>query len=80
MALRVVVDTNVLLVAVSSRSPYHWLYQALIDERYKLLVSNSILLEYEEVIARNMSQVVAHNVLGVLEESITVEYIEPRYH
>lgn len=80
MALRVVVDTNVLLVSVSSKSPLHWLYQALVEERYTLVVSNSILLEYEEIIARRMSQVVARNVLGVLEESPAVEHIEPRYH
>jgi len=54
MPLTVVLDTNVLLVSISSRSPFYWLYQALQEERYHLLVSQSIILEYEEIIAEHM--------------------------
>ena len=30
-SLRVVLDTNVLLVSVSSRSKYHWIFRTLLD-------------------------------------------------
>ena len=44
-------DTNILLVSVSSRSPFYPIYHALIHEGiYSLVVSQEILLEYEEVI------------------------------
>jgi len=79
-ALRVVIDTNVLLVSISSRSKLHWIYQALIEERYQLLVSSAILLEYEELIARNMGRHTAEAVMGLLEEAVAVERIDPRYN
>ncbi|MEM1093819.1 MAG: putative toxin-antitoxin system toxin component, PIN family [Bacteroidota bacterium] len=78
--LRVVIDTNVLLVSISSRSSLHWIYQALIAERYQLLVSSAILLEYEELIARNMGTQAAEAVMGLLEEGIAVERVDPRYN
>ena len=80
MPLRIVLDTNVLLVSVSSRSPYHWIFQALIEERYELLVSTAILLEYEEIIGRMMNRKTASDVMGVLIELPNVFWIEPHYH
>lgn len=80
MPLRIVLDTNVLLVSVSSRSPYHWLYQALIEERYELLVSTAVLLEYEEVIGRMMGRKAAGDVMGVMIEGPNVMWVEPHYH
>lgn len=36
--LRVVLDTNVLLVSVSSKSKYHWIFQRLLELRYEHLI------------------------------------------
>jgi len=49
---RFVLDTNVLLVSISSRSPYHWIFRGLLDGHYELFLSNEILTEYEEIIGR----------------------------
>lgn len=41
-------STNVFIVIVPSLSPYHEAYKALKESRYDLVVSNEILMEYEE--------------------------------
>ncbi len=45
---RVILDTNVLLVSISSRSRFHWIFKDLLAGRFDLLISNEILSEYEE--------------------------------
>ena len=79
MSLRIVLDTNVLLVSVSSKSPYYWLYEALLEERYEMLVSTAILLEYEEIIGRMMSRKAASDVMGLLIESPNVLWVDPHF-
>lgn len=46
--MRVVVDTNVLVVAIPRKSPFHWLFQSFLQKKFDLLFSNEILTEYEE--------------------------------
>lgn len=53
---RVVMDTNVLLVSISRKSPFHWIFQKLIDEAYQICVTTELLLEYEEIIAQRMGK------------------------
>ncbi|WP_201987354.1 putative toxin-antitoxin system toxin component, PIN family [Hymenobacter rubidus] len=52
--MRVVFDTNVLLVALPSHSPFHALYQAVVDERLTLFVTTETLAEYEEQISSRL--------------------------
>jgi putative PIN family toxin of toxin-antitoxin system len=48
--LRLILDTNVFLVALAPNYKYNWIYQALIQNKYDLIVSNEILFEYQEQI------------------------------
>jgi len=48
--MRVVIDTNVLLVILPSQSKYHRILQKLKDGEVILIVSSDILLEYEELL------------------------------
>jgi uncharacterized protein len=48
--LRLILDTNVFLVALAPNFKYNWIYQALIQNKYDLIVSNEILFEYQEQI------------------------------
>lgn len=64
--LKIVLDTNVLLVSISSRSKYHWVFQKLLHGKFELVVTNEILMEYEEVIAAKFSVAVARNVIRTL--------------
>ena len=64
--MRIVVDTNVLLVSIGRKSRHNWLFQAFLEERFTLLVSTEILLEYEEIITRRTRPEIAADVLKTL--------------
>jgi predicted nucleic acid-binding protein len=57
--MRVILDTNVLLVSIGRKSRHNWLFQAILAERYTMLVSTEILLEYEEIITRRTQSAIA---------------------
>lgn len=63
---KVVLDTNILLVSISSKSKYHWIFSSLLEGHYALCVSNEILLEYEEIITSRFTPSVAKNVIRTL--------------
>jgi putative PIN family toxin of toxin-antitoxin system len=64
--LRIVPDTNILLVSISSRSKYHWIFREILNGSFDLYVTNEILAEYEEIIGSKYNVVVAGNVLRAL--------------
>ncbi|MBQ7419430.1 MAG: PIN domain-containing protein [Prevotella sp.] len=51
----IVIDTNSLIMAISSRSAYHKIWQAFIAGDFNLCISNKILEEYAEVISSRVS-------------------------
>ncbi|NII25442.1 putative toxin-antitoxin system toxin component, PIN family [Pseudoflavitalea sp. X16] len=63
-----VIDTNVLLVSISERSKYHWLYKAIVENRYSIAITHDILIEYEEKIGQHWHPDVAANVIRTLLE------------
>ncbi len=63
---RFVIDTNVLLVSVSGKSQYHWIFQSLINQEFDLVFTTEILSEYEEIISDKYSSSVARNVIRTL--------------
>ncbi len=75
----VVIDTNSLIMAISSRSAYHRIWQSFLAGDYCLCISNEILEEYAEVIARNISVNVARYVIYTLMERKNVRQITPSY-
>lgn len=64
--MTVVLDTNILLVAVARNSALHLIFQKLIQAQFKLAVSTEILLEYEEILGRKLGEDAAKNVLFLL--------------
>lgn len=64
--LKVVLDTNVLLVSLSSKSKYHWIYDKLVADEYDLFITNEILMEYEEIISLKYNSSVARDVIKSL--------------
>ncbi len=54
--MRVVIDTNLLLSSISSRSSSHWLYQGIFDSTFQLCVTTEILDEYAEIITWGFRQ------------------------
>lgn len=77
--IRVVFDTNVLLVSLSTRSPYHWALRAVAEGRATLCVTTAIALEYEEVVAKHMGRAAADILTSFLDGTPSVEWIHTRY-
>lgn len=57
-----------LLVSVSERSKYHWLYDAIKEKRLDIAITHDILMEYEEKIGEHWHPEVASNVIRSLLE------------
>lgn len=77
--MRVVIDTNVLLMSIPTVSRYRPIFQGLISGEFELALSNEILSEYIEVIQNQSSTVVAKNVAELLLNKKNVIRIEPYY-
>jgi len=77
--LKIILDTNVLLVSISSKSQYHWVFQYLLSNLYDLYISNEILMEYEEVISLKFNPAVAKNIIRTLLALPNVQQITVYY-
>ncbi len=77
--MKLVLDTNVLLVSISPRSDYHWIFQSFISEDFQLCVTTDILAEYEEVIEQHMGHEVADTILQIIENAVNVELVTRYY-
>ena len=75
----VVLDTNCLIQALPSKSPYHKIWTDFLEGKYYLCVSNEILTEYEEILAIHTSAEVAHNVVEAIARHPKVHYRESYY-
>ena len=64
--MRVVLDTNVLLVSIAPKSVYRPIFEALLANKYQLVVSNDVLSEYREIFEQRANPIVATNVLEAL--------------
>jgi uncharacterized protein len=77
--MRVAIDTNVILVLFGRNSRYRFLADALAQERYTLLVSTEIMLEYEEVLCRRQHPLQAHAALLFLQNAVCVQPVDVFY-
>ncbi len=78
--MKVVLDTNTLLVSVSERSPYYPIYNALKNRKYQLIVTTDILLEYEEIIGEEMGEDIAEDILSFLALSSNILKVERTFY
>ncbi len=65
-ALKIVLDTNILIAVIGRKSPFRWAFDCLISGSLALCVSNEILFEYREILERKTSAKVAENVLSFI--------------
>jgi putative PIN family toxin of toxin-antitoxin system len=75
----VVLDTNIILVSISSKSKYHKIFTSLLDGNFNLCVTNEILLEYEEIITQRFNKSVAINTIRTLLLLTNVKLITPYF-
>ena len=74
--MRVVLDTNTLLVSIGRKSKYRIIFEALLEGRIRLLLTNEMLSEYVEILEARTSPVVAENIANFLLRSPDVERTE----
>ncbi len=77
--MRIVLDTNILLQSLAHRSTTRPIWNAFLHEKFTLILTTSILLEYHEIIAQRTSEQVANNVITLLRESINPKLIHIYY-
>ena len=78
--MKVVIDTNILLVSISPISKYRWIFDGFLKEDYTLCVTTDILMEYEEILGNHMSPEFATTILQIIENAPNVELITRYYH
>jgi uncharacterized protein len=76
---RVVLDTNILLVAISKRTIYHVIWQAFQKGDFALCVTTDILDEYAEKLSEKFRPEVGLNVMQAIENSPDVVHIHKYY-
>ena len=74
--MRVVLDTNSLLVSIPKKSEFRPIFNSIINGKITLLISNEILFEYAEKIEQKSSDVVSSNICEFLAKSTNVEQVQ----
>ncbi|RZK16436.1 MAG: putative toxin-antitoxin system toxin component, PIN family [Hymenobacter sp.] len=77
--MRVVLDTNVLLVSVSSRSRLYWLYESFLASEFILCVTTEVLAEYAEIMTRHMGSEFCDATLDAITSAANTRFISPTY-
>src|SRR5687768_16347528 len=79
LMMRVVIDTNIWIASLSSKSKNHWVIEAFLNEKFEIVVSTDILIEYEEKLKEKYALSVAEDFLEALEIAMNVRKAEPYY-
>lgn len=66
--MRVIIDTNVLISCIGSKTKYHSIWQHFLQGNIGLCVSTEILLEYEELLTIKFPPIVAREVMNILSD------------
>ena len=75
----VVIDTNCLIQMISKRSPYRPIWDAFLEKKFVLCISNEILEEYQEIIEQQTTARIAENVVLLLINQSNVKFIDPHF-
>jgi putative PIN family toxin of toxin-antitoxin system len=75
-----VIDTNVLLAIIPTKSSYHYVYQALLDNEIEIAVSTEILFEYEEQLkVRYASTLSVDEEIDKFLKNKNIRFYQPNY-
>jgi len=78
--MKIVLDTNVLLVAISRKSGYFSIFDAFLNGEIQLCVTTDILNEYAELLSTKFHPNVMTNIMQVIDKSPDVLYITKYYN
>lgn len=73
--LKIVLDTNALLVSISRNSQFRLIFDMFLDGRFELLVSTEILNEYVEKLQEKANPFVANNISEVIINAQNVAFV-----
>ncbi len=77
---RIVLDTNCLLQALPTRSPYHKIWADVLKHKISLCVNTEILNEYEEILAEKTTKEIAKGVVEAIARLSTTIYQDAYIH
>jgi len=77
--MNIVLDTNCLIMAISSRNKYYKVWKNFLEGVYDLCISNDIIEEYYEVISRNINTKFAEYVITAIINRKNVKKITPTF-
>jgi putative PIN family toxin of toxin-antitoxin system len=77
--MRIVLDSNILLVVIGKRSLYRPIWTAFISGKYNLIVSDDVIYEYEEILQQRASPGAAAILMDIFIESSKVIYQQIYY-
>lgn len=71
--LRIVLDTNILLVSIGRKSEFRSIFDAILNQKFTLIISNDVISEYEEILTQKTNSLVANNILESISNLPNVE-------
>lgn len=75
--MNVIIDTNCLIASIPPKNPEYWLYTAFRQKTFNWVISNEVMLEYEEQIGEFYSPNTADLVTNILLTASNVIRTEP---
>lgn len=76
---RIVLDTNCLLMAIPSKSPYHKIWTDFLEGKVQWCVSTEILSEYTEILEKKTSPWLAETVVNTIVNNVNTVRIAPTF-
>jgi putative PIN family toxin of toxin-antitoxin system len=77
--MKVVLDTNIVLVILSRRSKYSAILDFFAEENFTWCVTTDILAEYAEIIDRYLGKSYVDYLMEIIEQAKNIEYITTYY-
>lgn len=77
--MNVVLDTNCLIMAISAQNEYYQVWQDFLDGKYTMCITNEIIEEYSEVLARNISPLISEFIVSAIINRRNVKKIYPSF-
>jgi len=77
--MTVVLDSNVLLVAVGKRSAYRGIWQAFVEGKYQIVLSEAMIFEYIEILQQRAATGAWDFVMDIFMESPGIIYQQVYY-
>jgi uncharacterized protein len=78
--MKVVLDSNVLLVIVGKRSGYRPIWDGFIGGKYQLILSDEVIYEYEEILQQLSAPGASETVMEIFIESPDVVFQHVYYN